>query len=147
MAYLTNLDIEQRLGHAACVQLADDDGDGQPDAGVVDEARLGAEGELNSYLARRYEVPIDLGRHPDVGDLLKTVALDLAEYRLRLRRPPMPDDAAARRQRTTAWLARVADGRVSLPASIPIAASSSRGTVATVTGATRRLSDKELESF
>ena len=97
MGYITNADIEERLGTAAYVQLADDDGNGVADVGVVDEARLGAEGEANSYLGRRYSVPVSLTTHPDLADVLASFTLDLAEYRLRLRRPPVPDDARRRR--------------------------------------------------
>ena len=64
--------------------------------GVVDEARLAAEGEVNSYLARRYRAPIDLTTHADLADLLASVTLDLVEYRLRVRRPPVGDDARRR---------------------------------------------------
>ena len=64
MAYVTNEDIEQRLGSNAYVQLTDDDGDSVADVAVVDEARLGGEGEVDSYLARRFQVPIDLTTNP-----------------------------------------------------------------------------------
>ena len=60
MSYLANSDIEKRLGAAAYVQLTDDEGTGSANQDRVDEARLGAEGEANSYLARRYAVPVDL---------------------------------------------------------------------------------------
>jgi len=52
MGYVTNADIENRLGSAAYVQLTDDEGTGSANEDRVDEARLGAEGEADSYLAR-----------------------------------------------------------------------------------------------
>ena len=73
MAYISNADIQERLGSQTYVQLTDDDGDAVADVGVVDEARLGAEGEVNSYLARRYRVPIDLAVNPELADLLATI--------------------------------------------------------------------------
>ena len=94
MAYITNADIEERLGSDTYVQLTDDDGDQVADVGVVDEARLGAEGEVNSYFARRYQVPIDLSVHGDLADLLASITLDLVEYRLRARRPPVARTSA-----------------------------------------------------
>ena len=90
MAYVTNADIQGRLGNDTYIQLTDDDQDGSADVGVVDEARLAAEGEVNSYLARRYGVPIDLTTHADLADLLASITLDLVEFRLRARRPPVP---------------------------------------------------------
>ncbi len=144
MAYITNADIEERLGSAAYVQLTDDDGDGQADVGVVDEARLGAEGELNSYFARRYDVPIDLTAHPDLADLIKSFTLDLVEYRLRSRRPPVPQDITRRRADAVEWLTCVADGRVELPSATGVAASTARGPIAATLGNERVLSRDEL---
>lgn len=144
MAYITNADIEERLGSEACVQLTDDDGDGQADVGVVDEARLGAEGEVNSYLARRYQVPIDLTTNTDLADVLASFALDLAEYRLRARRPPVPKDVLNKRDQAIEWLSRVADGSVELPSATPVAANTTRGTLGATTGDKRLLSREEL---
>ena len=144
MSYITNADIEERLGNAAYVQLADDDGNGVADVGVVDEARLGAEGEVNSYLGRRYSVPVSLTTHPDLADVLASFTLDLAEYRLRLRRPPVPDGARRRRDQAIEWLTRVAEGRIELPSAVGVAASTARGTIAAATGEKRLLTRDEL---
>lgn len=144
MGYITNTDIEERVGSSAFIQLADDDGNGVADVGVVDEARLGAEGEVNSYLGRRYAVPISLTTHPDLADVLASNTLDLAEYRLRLRRPPVPEDARRRRDQAIEWLTRVADGRIELPSAVGVAASSARGTIAATTGEKRVLTHDEL---
>jgi phage gp36-like protein len=144
MSYITNFDIEERLGSVAYVQLADDDGNGVADVGVVDEARLGAEGEVNSYLGRRYSVPVSLTTHPDLADVLASFTLDLAEYRLRLRRPPVPDDARRRRDQAIEWLTRVAEGRIELPTAVGVAASTARGTIAATTGEKRLLTRDEL---
>lgn len=144
MGYITNADIEERVGSVAFVQLADDDGNGVADVGVVDEARLGAEGQVNSYLGRRYAVPINLTTHPDLADVLASFTLDLAEYRLRLRRPPVPEDARRRRDQAIEWLTRVADGRIELPSAVVVAASSAKGTIAATTGEKRVLTHDEL---
>lgn len=144
MAYLTNADIEERLGSDAYVQLTDDDGDGVADTGVVDEARLGAEGEVNSYLARRYQVPIDLDAHPELADVLASFSLDLVEYRLRSRRPPVPKDALDRHARAIEWLTRVADGSLELPSATPVASNATRGSLGATTGDERLLSREEL---
>ena len=144
MAYVTNADIQERLGSNAYVQLTDDDGDGVADVGVVDEARLGAEGEVNSYLARRFQVPIDLSAHADLADLLATIALDLVEYRLRARRPPVSDDARRRHAQAIDWLRRVADGRIDLPSATSVASNTARGTLGEVSGEDRLLSRDEL---
>lgn len=147
MAYITNADIEQRLGSDTYVQLADDDGDGTADVGVVNEARIGAEGEVDSYLARRFQLPIDLAAHADIAGVLASFALDLVEYRLRLRRPPVPKDAVDRHARAIEWLKRVADGTIDLPSAAGLAANTARGPVAETTGNQRVLSRDELSDY
>lgn len=147
MAYVTNADIEQRLGSSAYVQLTDDDGDGVANAGVVNEARIGAEGEVDGYLARRYRLPIDLVTHPDIAGVLASFTLDLVEYRLRSRRPPVPRDAVAARARAMRWLQCVANGVIELPSAAGLAASTARGIVAESTGNGRVLSRDELLGF
>jgi len=144
MSYLTNTDIEHRVGAAAYVQLADDDGDNQADAIVVDEARLGAEGEVNSYLARRFAVPIDLAVHPELVDLLKSITLDLVEMRLRSRRPPVPDVTLRRHGEALAWLRGIADGAIALPSASPIGPVASSGPSVLTFGEERVLSHDEL---
>lgn len=147
MSYITNADIQERLGAAAYVQLTDDDGDNQADVGLVDAARLAAEGEVDSYLARRYAVPIDLTAHPEVAGLLSAVALDLVEYRLRSRRPPAPPETLQKQANAVEWLARVAEGAVDLPTLAPPTATSLRGTVAKTSGSDRALSREEMSDF
>jgi len=144
MSYVSNTEIQQRLGSAAYVQLADDDGDGVADVVVVDEARLGAEGEVNSYLARRFTVPIDLTVHTDLTDILKTVTLDLIEQRLRQRRPPVPEATTVRYRDAMRWLQGVADAKIELPSATPVAAQTLRGPLAQTTGDDRLLSREEL---
>jgi phage gp36-like protein len=145
MSYLANSDIEKRLGTAAYVQLTDDEGTGSANEDRVDEARLGAEGEANSYLARRYAVPVDLSGHPELAAVLESFVLDLAEYRLHGRRPPVSQDVLRRRQEAVQWLWRVAEGQVYLPAAAAPAAGTSSGTVAEVSGAERVFDRDELD--
>lgn len=147
MGYITNADISERLGSATLVQLADDDGNGTADTGVIDEARLGAEAEVNSYLAARYAVPINLTVHPELVDMLASLTLDLAEDRLRSRRPPVSADFVRRFTESREWLRRLADGTVELPSIAGVAASTSRGTIATAIGEDRFLNRDELSDL
>jgi|GEM_PF-334312 len=145
--YITNADIEERLGSQAYVQLTDDDGDGIANVGVVNEARHGAMGEVNSYLAQRYDVPIKLSTHTELAGLLKSVCLDLVEYSLRSRRPPVPDITAKRREQAVHWLKGVANGSIHLPSDTPIASNTTRGTIASAVGSERLLSRDALDEF
>lgn len=146
MAYITNNDIEQRVGSATYVQLADDDGDGQADVGVVDEVRLAAEGEANAFLARRFAVPIDLTAHPELADVLASVTLDLAEVRLRARRPPVSDAARRLHDSAVSWLTDVAHGAIDLPSATPVASNTTQGILARAAGEERLLTRDELSN-
>ncbi len=142
--YITNTDIQTRLGNALYVQLTDDTGSGSANVSVVNEARLGAEGEVDAYLATRYQVPIDLAVHPELSGVLVSIALDLAEYRLRSRRPPIPADAVAKRAAAVEWLRRVSLGEIELPASIAIASNPATAPRAARVGDARLLTREEL---
>jgi len=144
MAYITNADIESRLGTAAYVQLTDDAGSGSADEEKVDEARLGAEGEANSYLAARYTVPIDLTGAAEVAAVLKSFVLDLVSYRLHSRRPPVPEDIVRRREEAVTWLSRVASGLVQLPSSLALKENAALGIVGEVSGPQRTMSRESL---
>jgi phage gp36-like protein len=145
--YITNADIETRLGSALYVQLTDDSGSGTANEDVVDEARLGAEGEVNAYLAARYQVPVDVAVHTQAAGVLVSVALDLAEYRLRSRRPPVPGDAVAKRTAAIEWLRRLARGEVELPAAAAVASNPATAPHAVSIGEKRVLSREELSDF
>ncbi len=147
MSYLTNSEVQTRLGAAPYVQLTDDAGTGSADEAVVDEAREGAEGEVNSHLAQRYAVPIDLTVHSEVAGLLKSIALDLTEHRLYARRREVPKDVAAKRESALDWLRRVGRGEAALPSVAPIGPGEPFGARAVVTGGDRVLSPEELEEF
>ncbi|MCH8853744.1 MAG: DUF1320 domain-containing protein [Planctomycetes bacterium] len=147
MAYVTNNDIEERLGTAAYIQLTDDTGSGSADIDKVDEARLGAEGEVNSYLGRRYAVPIDLTAHAEVADVLKSFVLDLVEYRLHSRRPPVPSAVSSKRNQAIAWLDRVARADVVLPSVDPILENSATGISAETSSNERFFTRDDLDNL
>lgn len=147
MSYVTNADVEERLGSAAYVQLTDDEGRGWADEDVVAEARLAAEGEVNSYLGRRYAVPIDVTGNDELAGLLKSVTLDLVEYRLHARRPPAPNDAQGKHQAAIAWLWKVATGQVVLPTGEELSGNRAGGVVGEVHGARRMMSQGTLEGL
>ena len=147
MAYVTNEDIETRLGTERYVDLTDDTGSGSANTAVVNEARLGAEREVDSYVARRYAVPIDVSANTELAALLTTVVLDLIEYRLHGRRPPVPGDVIAKRDAAIDWLKEVASGAVELPSAVPLGANPATGFGAASVGDDRLLSRDELSGY
>ena len=147
MAYVTNSDIEARLGSGTYVQLTDDEGTGSADTDKVDEARLGAEGEVDSYLSRRHAVPIDVTAHGELAGVLASITLDIVEFRLHCRRPPVPAEVIAKRDGAVQWLSAVAVGRISLPADSELPGAEVRGLEAEVLGRERVMTDDELETW
>lgn len=145
MAYVTHEEIEARMGTSALVQVADDDGDNLPDAAVVEEARRAAEGELESYVGRRYRLPLPPVVSETLNGALRSAVLDLVEWRLRTRRPPVSAEVLRRAAETREWLRRIAAGELSLPGGEEVPTSGTHGTVAKVSGEPRRLSRRELE--
>jgi phage gp36-like protein len=147
MAYATNADILRRLGPTLYVQLTDDVESGTADEDKVTEARVAAESEIDSYLARHYAVPVDVAAHPEVAGLLRSLTVDLAEVRLRLRKPPMHADLVRRRADAIAWLERVAAGTVRLPSVAELPANEAAGIRGAVTGSQRTIERREMEDL
>ena len=147
MAYITNADIESWLGTEAYIELTDDDGSGSAEAARVDEARHGAEGEANSYLATRYAVPVDVSAQPEAAAVLRAFVLDLAAYRLHSRRPPVPADVVRRREEAVTWLGRVVAGIVQLPAGAAPRENPALGMIAKADGPARVMTRAELQDL
>lgn len=147
MSYLTNTDVTNWMGSATVIQLTDDTGSGSANEDRITEARQGAEGEANSYLATRYATPVVLTGESEVAAVLRTFVLDLAAYRLHARKPPIPADVVRRREEAIEWFARVASGLVQLPAVAAPAVPTSLGTLADSAGGERMMTRDSLEQI
>ena len=109
MAYCTQADIERRIGDEDLAALADHDGDGSPDADVVEAAITDACSLIDSYLSVRFTVPVS-----PVPEAVRPRAVNLAVYFLRLGRDSATEDVIRQYDEDIAWLERVAAGSVSL---------------------------------
>jgi len=109
MAYCTYDDVKKRIGEADLVALADYDGDDSPDADVVAAAIDDACSLIDSYLSVRFTVPVN-----PVPDMLRTRAVNLAVYFLRLGRDSATEDARRQYEDDVEWLREVVHGEVSL---------------------------------
>lgn len=108
------LTLQQAAGAAVVLELADDDGDGTADAGVVESAIAGAVTELGAQLARGGVTP-----DPESAlhrDLVTTLAVARLHER---RRQELPPSWQGRLARARALLQEIAEGRH--PASAPSA--------------------------
>ncbi|MHC5939244.1 gp436 family protein [Nostoc sp.] len=79
MQYATPLDFENQIGTQETIELTNLD---DPSAITVNSDRLSqildtASGEINSYLATRYSIPV-----APIPNILKTYCIDIAWYRL-----------------------------------------------------------------
>ena len=148
MAYTTTQDVIDRLGNALAAQLTTESSSTTPDQDVITEHRAGAEALVDSYLAKRYQVPIDTAVYTHVAELLKSKALDVCVYELRKRRPPVPDDVTKAYESVVAWLTAVAAGDVDLPAvAAALPAPTTSGPVAVVDGSARVFSRDKTEGL
>jgi len=147
MAYANTSDLQQRMGTVVLVQLTDDTGSGEIDQAKVAEALEGAQGEVDSYVARRCGVPVDVSEEPSLGAVLKSITLDLAAHRLHTRRPPVPDDVRRKRAAAVQWLERVAAGEVVLPSSTAPAGNPVTGSYAEAASNPRVLTRETMEGL
>ena len=111
MSYCTVADMTARFGEIELAQLTDLDDRETVNAVTVQAAITDASGEIDSYLAGRYALPIS----DALPDMLRAGCMDLARYRLYDDHPP--DVVKARRADFVTWLNRVAIGHVQLPLS------------------------------
>lgn len=108
MPYATQADLEDAFGATEILQIADRDGDGLPDAGLLAAISERAYSFINGYLAGRYALPLSAPYPP----VIIAASCDLERYWLY-------DDAATERVRegfedVIAWLKDVDAGRVLL---------------------------------
>ncbi len=147
MNYISLSDIEDRLGSAHLIQLTYDSGSGSADNDRINATGDAAEAEVNSHLAQRYAVPIDLALHPASSALLKSFVLDLVEYCLHGRRPPVHADVIRRHDEAQRWLRRIALGEIQLVTGNPVAMNPATEPLSGTTGQERAFSRETLENL
>lgn len=110
MAYSTLTDITKLIPAETVLRLTDDEGLGSIEQSRVADAVANADAEVDSYLGRRYSVP--LGAVPDV---IRKLSADIAVYNLYSRRvQEMPPVWAQRYRNALVALKGIAGGGVSL---------------------------------
>lgn len=112
MPYATQADIVELYGINALV-VADRDGDGVPDADSVARALNLASGEMDTYIGRRYALPLPLLTEPSAAHLTQ-LCVDIAVYRLALSQDVAISEHRVRYEDALAVLTKIADGRAAL---------------------------------
>lgn len=108
MAYATQQQLIERYGEQALL-VAADRGAGAIDTDAVSRALDDATAEIETYVARRYDLPL-----PMVPTILQQLACDIAFYRLSADAGSGTDEKRKRYEDAKELLARLADGSVRL---------------------------------
>ena len=106
--YATAQDIIDRNGKDAVLIATDSDFDGEPDHGKIEQALVDAADEINSYIGKRYTLPL-----PEVPSVLTRISVDIAFYRLSPE-SAHTDEKRKRYEDAKSWLSKVSMGSVSL---------------------------------
>lgn len=121
MAYAIRTDLIDRLGGDACAaRITDPITKSVMNVSLLDEALSGALALVDSYLARRYRVPVD-AMHVAAMALLRTRTLDLAELQV-WSLVGIPERVQVKYEAALLWLRDVAKGVASIPAPVTVAA-------------------------
>lgn len=138
MAYATQQDLYNRYGQSEIDQLADLDGDGVPDTGVVDAALGDASDTIDAYLGARYTLPLTT-----IPPVVNRLCCDLARYRLYA--DAAPELVQVRHDAAIKLLAAIASGAATIgvaPSTEPPSADSPA-----VAGAPRKFTDATLSDY
>ena len=105
MAYCTLDDLKMLISETELAQLTSEAGE-EPDPEVAAWAMAQASGEIDSYLAVRYSLPLS-----EVPPQVQTLAADMAIYHLYTRRSVAPRARRQKYEAAVAFLKEVAAGR------------------------------------
>lgn len=109
--YATLDDMTAAFGADELLAITDRDNAGEVDAALVEAALARASSESDSYLARRYAVPVA----EPVPPVLTAAVCDIARYRLTGGPASETDPILERYRQAVKWLERVAAGSADLP--------------------------------
>jgi phage gp36-like protein len=107
MPYCAKQDMKDRFGEGQMIQLTDRTGAGIIDDTVLNQAIGDADGEINSYLTKRYDLPL-----ATVPPALVLKACDLTRFYLY--EVAVPEAVQKRYDNAVVWLRGVAKGDISL---------------------------------
>ena len=114
--YATQAELKARFeDDEAVAHLTDTAESGEPDTTVLDEVIDHAEGQVDSYCAMRFKVPLAVGDHASLAAMMRSITLDLAVYHLYSRGHAVTEATVLLHDKAIEWLKEVAAGSVMLP--------------------------------
>ena len=102
-------DLIKRISLEDLTQLSDDDGDGEYDENIVNEAIEYAQNIIDGYVGKKYQVPLD-----PIPEIIKRIAVDLAIYWLYSRSDEIPEEIENRYKNQIKMLEDIAKGNISI---------------------------------
>lgn len=122
--YAVKQDIVDRYGEDMLYSMTDRDSDQIMDPAAIDRALTDASAEIDSYVSRKYRVPL-----VPVPDVVKEKCVDIAVYRLADRPGAYTEERRKRYEDAIAWLKDVSDGKAALGNELAEAQTSGFGAV------------------
>lgn len=111
-AYITQQELQDRIGEDELINLSDRNNEGAADPAVIDRAIADATDEINMHLSSRYQMPL-----PAVPETIKRLAVNLTVYWLCESEAAMSDLIKERYSNAVKTLKSLASGtmRLGLP--------------------------------
>jgi len=144
MSYNTKDDILGEVSEETLRQLTDDENLGLVDDDKVTKALSRADGEVDGFCGKRYQVPFS-----PVPDFIKALALDITVYNLYSRRENVPENRKTRYDAAVKNLGLIAKGVVTLgiPEATPAPEAFTSATPEVISGNGRQFSRNSLKGF
>lgn len=114
--YATRQDLIDRFEDDDAVSHLTDSYNEGIDTDVLDDLVTEVEGEVDSYLSERYEVPVDVSSDTSLASRLRGVTLDIAQFHLLARGDNYSEAKEKLHDKAIQWLKDVAAGKANLPA-------------------------------
>lgn len=115
--YATTDQLQARFEDTAEVASITDNADqGEPNEAVLTEVLEGAEGLLDAYIGAQHRTPVDVASDSVLGNLMRTMTLDVAEFKLHERGDINPEAKVRAYDNAIQWAKDVGSGDAVLPA-------------------------------
>lgn len=146
--YASQSDLKDRFdGDAEVAFLTDTEETGTPDTDVLDDCIESAEAEINTWIAQRFQTPVDVSLDTELARLLKRKTIDLAEVYLLRRGPQVSEEKEKQEDRVLSWAKSVGKGEAQLTGAVTVASATTRAPLASWTGSDRDLGDVPTRIF
>jgi len=127
--YATTAQLTARFEDDATVAHLTDTAGGAIDTAVLTEVLEGAESFINSFVAKRYLVPVVVSADTGLAQVFNRNTLDLAQYDLLARGDLVSEAKTKLRDNVLQWCKDIASGVIVLPAASTPTSTASRSPV------------------